>query len=102
MEACPCRRAHCAAGLGEPPSAKEPGKRSTGVHMSDEPSDETGQSTGLTEGAAGEKLSLFTMALWGPDGPPEGVLGRDDLCRARRTTGTTTPVGDMSRASDSR
>jgi len=47
--------------------------------MSDEPSDETGQSTGLTEGAAGEKLSLFTMALWGPDGPPEGVLGRDDL-----------------------
>ena len=39
--------------------------------MSDDPSDETGEITGSAGGSAGEELSLFSMALWGPDGPPE-------------------------------
>ena len=43
--------------------------------MSDDP-DETGESTGSVEGSAGESLSLFILALWGPDGPPEDVIGR--------------------------
>ena len=46
--------------------------------MSDDPSDKTGETTGSVKGSAGEKLSVFRMALWGPDGPPEGVLGRSD------------------------
>ena len=46
--------------------------------MSDDPSDKTGETTGSVEGSAGKKLSLFSMALWGPDGPPEDVLGRSD------------------------
>ena len=46
--------------------------------MSDDPSDKTGETTGSVKGSAGEKLSVFSMALWGPDGPPEGVLGRSD------------------------
>ena len=46
--------------------------------MSDDPSDKTGETTGGAKGLAGNKLSLFSMALWGPDGPPEGVLGRSD------------------------
>ena len=36
MEACPCRRAHSAAGLSKPPSTKESGLRRTGVHVSDD------------------------------------------------------------------
>lgn len=44
--------------------------------MSDDPADEVGETAGGTEGSAGNMLSLFSMALWGPDGPPEDVLGR--------------------------
>ena len=46
--------------------------------MSGDLSDETGETTGSVEGSAGKTLSLFSMALWGPDGPPEHVPGRDD------------------------
>ena len=48
------------------------------MHTSDDPSDDTGETTGSGEGSAREKLSLFSMALWGTDGPPEDVLGRSD------------------------
>ena len=47
--------------------------------MSDDPPDKTGETTGSAEGLAGKKLSLFSMALWGPEGPPEDVFGRSDL-----------------------
>ena len=47
--------------------------------MSDDPSRKTGETTGSVEASAGKGLSPFSMALWGPDGPPEGVLGRDDF-----------------------
>ena len=46
------------------------------MHVSDDPSDETGETAGSAEGSAGKKLSLFSMALWGADGPPEDVLDR--------------------------
>ena len=46
--------------------------------MSDESSDKTGERTGSAEGSTGEKLSLFSMALWGTDGSPEDVFGRSD------------------------
>ena len=46
--------------------------------MSDDLSDETGETTGSVEGLAGKTLSLFSTALWGPDGPPEDVFSRDD------------------------
>ena len=50
--------------------------------MSDELSDETGEDHGGADSPEGIKPSLFNMALWGPDGPPERVFGRDDwgLC----------------------
>ena len=44
--------------------------------MSDDRSDKTGESTGSAEGSTDKTLSLFSMALWGPDGPPEDVLDR--------------------------
>ena len=47
------------------------------MHVSDDLSDETGETTGSVEGSTGKELSLFSMALWGPDGPPEDVLSRD-------------------------
>lgn len=40
--------------------------------------DETTETTGSVEGSTGKELSLFSMALWGPDGPAEDVFGRDD------------------------
>ena len=46
--------------------------------MSDDPSDRTGEITGSAKGSAEEKLSVFSMALWGPGGPPEDVFGRSD------------------------
>ena len=46
--------------------------------MSDDPSDKTGETTDSAEGSAGKELSLFSQALWGPDGPPKDVFGRDD------------------------
>lgn len=46
--------------------------------MNDDPSDETGETTGSAEGPVSNKRSLFSMALWGPDGPPEDVPGRSD------------------------
>ena len=46
--------------------------------MSDEPADKTGDTAGSAEGAPGKELSLFSLALWGPDGPPEDVLARSD------------------------
>ena len=46
--------------------------------MSDEPADKTGDTAGGDEGSTDKELSLFSLALWGPDGPPEGVLGRSD------------------------
>ena len=49
------------------------------MHVSDDRSDKTGETTGSAEGSAGRKLSLFCMALWGPDGPPAHVLGREDF-----------------------
>jgi O-acetyl-ADP-ribose deacetylase (regulator of RNase III) len=44
--------------------------------MPDEPSDKGNETTD------GAELSLFGMALWGPDGPPERIFGRHDwgLC----------------------
>ena len=50
--------------------------RRGGVRVSGDPSDETGETTGGAEGSVGKKLSLFSVALWGPDGPPEDVLDR--------------------------
>ena len=47
--------------------------------MSDDPTDMTGEAISSAEGSAGEGLSLFSMALWGPGGPPEDVVGRDDF-----------------------
>ena len=55
------------------------GTRRTGVRVSDDPPDGTGETTGIAEGSAAKKLSLFSMALWGPEGPPEDALGRSDL-----------------------
>jgi len=46
--------------------------------VSDDPSDRTGEITGSAKGSAGKKLSVFSMALWGPDGPPEDMFGRSD------------------------
>ena len=55
--------------------------------MSDDPSDRTGESTGSAKGSAGEKLSVFSMALWGPGGPPEDRVRQERsvvvLCRGR-------------------
>jgi hypothetical protein len=48
------------------------------VRVSDDAVDETGETAGGDEGSAGEDLSLFSLALWGPDGPPEDVVGRSD------------------------
>ena len=48
------------------------------MHVSNDPSDRTGETTGSARGSAGKKLSLFSMALWGPDGPPGDVFGRSD------------------------
>ena len=46
--------------------------------MSDDPSDKTGETNGSAESSDGRKPSLFSLALWGRDGPPEDVLGRSD------------------------
>ena len=46
--------------------------------MPDEPSDHGGETSDGTESSEGANLSLFGMALWGPDGPPERVFGRHD------------------------
>ena len=46
--------------------------------MGDDALDATGEATGSAEGSAGSSLSLFGMALWGPDGPPEDLPGRSD------------------------
>ena len=50
--------------------------------MDDDPSDQAGETGGDNKGPGGGKLSLFSMALWGPDGPPERIFGRHDwgLC----------------------
>ena len=49
------------------------------MHVSDDRSDKTGESTGSAEGSADKTLSLFSLALWGPAGPPEDVPGRSDF-----------------------
>ena len=59
-------------------TARELRLRRTEVHVSNDPSDKTGETTGSAEGSAGKTLSLFSMALWGSDGPSEDVLGRAD------------------------
>ena len=59
-------------------TATESGLRRTGVHVSDDPADNTGDTAGSDEGSTGDERSLFSIALWGPDGPPEDVLGRSD------------------------
>ena len=46
--------------------------------MTDDAPDQAGETSGGAEGPGGSELSLFSMALWGPDGPPERVFGRDD------------------------
>ncbi len=46
--------------------------------MPDDPSDQSDETDGGAAGPKGAKVSLFSMALWGPDGPPERVFGRDD------------------------
>ena len=46
--------------------------------MPDHPSDQAKETNGGVEGPDAANLSLFSMALWGPDGPPERVFGRHD------------------------
>ena len=46
--------------------------------MPDEPSDQGDQSSHGAERPESTGLSLFSVALWGPDGPPERVFGRHD------------------------
>ena len=46
--------------------------------MDDDPSDQAGETGGDNESPGGGQLSLFSMALWGPDGPPERIFGRHD------------------------
>ena len=46
--------------------------------MCDELSDETGEDNDGADSPEGIKPSLFNMTLWGPEGPPERVFGRDD------------------------
>ncbi len=46
--------------------------------MPDHPTDQTRETNGGVEGPDAANLSLFSMALWGPDGPPERVFGRHD------------------------
>ena len=46
--------------------------------MSDELSDETGEDNDGADSPEGIRPSLFNMTLWGPEGPPERVFGRDD------------------------
>ena len=46
--------------------------------MPDDPSDHGEETNGGSEGPDAANLSLFSMALWGPDGPPERVFGRHD------------------------
>ena len=42
----------------------------------DDASDRGSEAGGGVEGTGGAGLSLFSLALWGPDGPPEDALGR--------------------------
>ncbi len=46
--------------------------------MPDDPSDQSDETDSGAAAPKGAKVSLFSMALWGPDGPPERVFGRDD------------------------
>ena len=46
--------------------------------MADEPSDEAGEANGGTNSPERPLPSLFSMSLWGPEGPPEPVFGRND------------------------
>lgn len=46
--------------------------------MADEPSNEPGEDNGDTNRPERPPPSLFSTALWGPDGPPEGIFGRED------------------------
>ena len=46
--------------------------------MPDHPTDQARETNGGVEGPDAANLSLFSMALWGPDGPPERVFGRHD------------------------
>ena len=50
--------------------------------MAAEPSDEAEEANGGNNSPERPPPSLFSMALWGPDGPPERVFGRHDwgLC----------------------
>ena len=45
--------------------------------MPDNPSDQAGETNGGAKSPDGENMSLFSIALWGPDGAPEGALRRD-------------------------
>ena len=45
--------------------------------MPDDPSDQSDETYRGAKNPAGAKPSLFSMALWGPDGPPERIFGRD-------------------------
>lgn len=49
--------------------------------MADDLSDQVDDASGDAAGRGERGLSLFSLALWGPDGPPEGVIGRDDRDR---------------------
>ena len=46
--------------------------------MPDHPADQARETNGSVEGPDAANLSLFSMALWGPDGPPERIFGRHD------------------------
>lgn len=46
--------------------------------MANEPSDEAQEANRGSNGPPTPKPSLFSMSLWGPEGPPERVFGRND------------------------
>ncbi len=46
--------------------------------MPDHPADQARETNGSVEVPDAANLSLFSMALWGPDGPPERIFGRHD------------------------
>lgn len=46
--------------------------------MTEDPQDQTGDVKGSTDSPDSGYVSLFSLALWGPGGPPERVFGRDD------------------------
>ena len=46
--------------------------------MANEPSDEAGEANGGADSPERPPPSLFSTGLWGMDGPPEQVFGRND------------------------